>query len=133
MRSPRFPLHVHAAALALILLGAADAWAQPQLGNLLPNPRLNTVSPPGGKVGTTFEVTFTGTDLDVPEALLFSHPGIKATAVESETPKETPKGKGDKTKPAPQVAKFTVAIAPDVPVGNHDVRLVGKYGISNAR
>src|SRR5271168_770580 len=60
---------------AVILVWAAEAQAQPQLGNQLPNPRLNTVYPPGGKIGTTFDVTFTGTDLDLPQALLFSHPG----------------------------------------------------------
>jgi hypothetical protein len=115
------------------LAWAGQAKAQPQLGNLLPNPRLNTISPAGGKAGTTFEVTFTGTDLDLPEALYFSHPGFKATAIQPEVPKEDPKVKPDPKKPAPQVAKFTVTIAADVPVGNHDVRLVAKYGISNAR
>jgi hypothetical protein len=124
--------------LALLHLGAGSALAQPQLGNQLPNPRLNSISPAGGKVGTSLEVTFTGTDLDLPEALLFSHPGITAKAIQPEPPKEDPKkdDKGkqpDMKKPAPQVAKFAVTIAANVPVGYYDVRLIGKYGISNAR
>jgi hypothetical protein len=131
--------------MAVLLVWVGDASAQPQLGNLLPNPRLSTVNPPGGKAGSTLEVTFSGTDLDLPEALLFSHPGIKATAIQPEVPKEDPKKEDPKKddpknkqpdmkqKPGPQVAKFSVTIAPDVPVGNYDVRLVGKYGISNAR
>src|ERR1700730_6949107 len=106
MRGLRFPLLLRCAALtALLLAWAGQAKAQPQLGNLLPNPRLNTISPAGGKAGTTLEVTFTGTDLDLPEALYFSHPGFKATAIQPEVPKEDPKVKPDPKKPAPQVAK----------------------------
>jgi hypothetical protein len=142
MRGLRVPLSVRCAApIVALLVWAGDVGAQPQLGNLLPNPRLTTVNPPGGKVGSSFEVTFTGTDLELPESLVFSHPGITAKAIQPEAPKEDPKAKDDpktkqpdmKDKPAPQVSKFTVTIAADVPVGNHDVRLVGKYGISNAR
>jgi hypothetical protein len=130
MRGPRFALAVCCAAVAF---AAGRASAQPQLGNQLPNPRLSTVSPAGGKAGTTFELTFTGTDLQEPEALVFSHPGIKAVAIPPEKPKEDPKVKPDPKAPPPQVSKFTVTIAADVPIGYHDVRMVAKHGISNAR
>ena len=130
-----------AAVVLLTLLGGlsvpAPASAQPQLGHLLPTPRLTVVSPPGGKAGTTVEVTFAGTDLDLPQALLFSHPGIKATAIIPPAPQPKPDPKNPKKtlppQPAPPVSKFTVVIAADVPLGNHDVRFVGKWGVSNAR
>ena len=35
--------------------------------------------------------------------------------------------------PPPQVTKFKVTIAADVPLGIHDVRLVNKWGVSNPR
>ena len=79
----------------------------------LPVPLLNSVTPMGGKIGTECEVTITGTDLDEADALHFSHPGITA-ALKSPN-------------------HFTVKIAPEVPVGNYDVRVVGKLGVSNPR
>jgi hypothetical protein len=115
---------------------AGLASAQPQLGNLLPQPRLLTITPMGAKQGTTVELSFSGTDLDLPEELLFSHPGIKAVAVIPPPPKVDPKAKPDPKKPAPgpaPVTKFTVTVANDVPLGSYDVRLVNKHGVSNPR
>ena len=63
------------ALLAACLLLTGYAHAQPMQGSNLPAPRLLTVMPSGGKIGTSVEVTFTGTDLEDPEHLLFSHPG----------------------------------------------------------
>src|SRR5262249_31152158 len=103
-----------------------SASAQPQLDNGTASPRLYTIIPGGAKVGSTVELTFTGLDTDYPEQLRFGHPGIKAEPVQ---PTETP----DPKKPAPQVTKFKVSVAPDVPVGAYDVRLVGKFGVSNPR
>ncbi|HKI36133.1 MAG TPA: hypothetical protein VKA46_30025, partial [Gemmataceae bacterium] len=67
-------------ASGLLLCGSAVAQAQLP-GSLLPNPRLSTLVPAGGKAGTVVEVTFTGTDLEDPESLLFSHPSIKAEPI----------------------------------------------------
>jgi hypothetical protein len=121
--------------LSLALLGGTvltrTADGQVQLGNQLPNARLSTLSPCGGQAGATFEVTFTGTDLDLPEALVFSHPGITAKPGEPEVVKDDPKKKGGKAEP--QVARFHVTIDKMVPVGCYDARIVGKHGISNAR
>jgi hypothetical protein len=123
---------------ALVVLGslllAGPALAQPQQGNLLPNPRLFSVTPPGGKAGSSVEVTFAGQDLEEPQALLFSHPGIKAVPV-TPPPPPPPDPKKPPTKPMapPAVTKFNVSIAPDVPPGIHDVRLVNKWGVSNPR
>jgi hypothetical protein len=79
----------------------------------LPTSLLTTVTPPGGKVGTEFEVTLAGTDLDEADALHFSHPGITA-ALKSPN-------------------RFSVKIPPQVAVGIYDVRVIGKFGVSNPR
>ena len=79
----------------------------------LPTPLLTTVTPPGGKMGTEFEITVAGTDLDEADGLHFSHPGIAAT---QKSPNH-----------------FTVKIPPQVPVGIYDMRVIGKLGVSNPR
>jgi hypothetical protein len=107
--------------------------AQPPPPSGLPSPRLAAVTPPGGKVGSTFEITFTGTDIEEPQALLFSQPGIKAEPVIPPVPAADPKKPGAKPGPRPPVTHFKVAIAPNTPSGIHDVRLVNHWGVSNAR
>ncbi len=110
--------------------GQIAVQAQPQAGSALPQPRLMTVSPPGGKVGTTVEVSFTGTDLEAPEKLLFSHAGIRAEPIEPPTPPADPQKPAP---PKPPVTRFKVTIDPSTPLGLHDVRLVNKWGVSNPR
>jgi hypothetical protein len=91
--------------------------------------------PPGGKSGTTFEVTFSGAfqgfqfnDMEDPQKLIFSHKGITAEAVPPVIPE-----KPDPKAPPPTVTKFKVTIAADVPPGTYDVRFVNKWGVSNPR
>ena len=91
----------------LLAIIALPAFAE------LPVARLDTVFPPGGKIGTEIDITATGADLEEASALHFSHPGITAAL------------KPDK--------HFAVTIAPDVPVGRYDVRIAGKSGVSNPR
>jgi hypothetical protein len=129
-----------AAAVLAGLLWTQPAVAQLINGNQLPNPRLTTITPNGGKSGSTFEVTFAGTDLEEPDGLIFSHAGIKAVPVVPPPPAEPAKGKDAKkqappmkTPAKPAVTRFNVTIAPDVPSGSYDVRLVNKWGISNPR
>jgi hypothetical protein len=130
--------------LVLTALGAICGWpgaavAQPNVGSALPKPRLFTVTPPGAQVGKVIEMTLTGTDLEEPQTLLFSVPGI---TVEPIIPPAPPAPTADPKKPAPTeppkpspppITKFKVTIPPNVPVGIHDVRLVGKWGVSNPR
>jgi hypothetical protein len=118
--------------LSSIFLFAGTVSAQPQLGNNLPSPRLMTISPLGGKVGTAVEVSWTGSDLEEPQALLFSHPNIKATPIVPPPPKPDPKDP-KKTPPPQPVTKFNVTIAADVSPGCYDVRFVNKWGVSNPR
>ena len=126
------------AGLGLLLLVYKPLPAQP-LDSALPQTRLNTIFPAGGKAGTTVEISFTGTDLDELESIRFSHPGLKGEPVFEEPKKEDPKkapSKKDEKPAAPAkktVIKFKVSIAANVPQGIHDVRLVGKWGVSNSR
>jgi hypothetical protein len=102
------------------------ATANAQLPPTLPNPRLNWLFPAGGQAGTTFQVTVTGDDLDDANKLLFSHSGITATL------KTTDPGLGQ-TGPQPAYGAFQVKIAPDVPPGVYELRVLGKFGLSNPR
>lgn len=99
--------------LALLLSGSAHAG--------LSGPQLYSVFPPGGKQGTTVEVEFFGLHLEEPSGLFFSHPKITAELL--------PVDEKDKNRPR----RFKVTIPPDVPVGDYDVRLICKLGISNVR
>lgn len=112
-----------ALALAAAWFWPAIATAQVINGNQLPNPRLATLTPLGGKAGATVNITVGGSDLEQPDALLFSHPGIKAMPIIPPAPPPPP----------PLINQFKVAIAPDVPLGLYDVRLVNKWGVSNPR
>lgn len=119
--------------LALLVLLNAGMAAQAQApDSALPSPRLLTLVPSGAKIGTTVEVTFSGVDLEEPEKLVFSHPGIKAEPIVPPAPAVDPK-KPMPAAPKPPITKFKVNVAPDVPLGNHDCRLVNKWGISNPR
>jgi hypothetical protein len=134
------PIPAAVLALGAALLLGQTAHAQPQLGSALPTPRLMIVSPPGGKAGSAVDVTVTGTDLDEPEGLLFSHPGLKAEVVKApdpppvdpKKPRQKPR-RGMANPGLPTVARFKVTIPPDAPAGIHDLRLVNKWGVSNPR
>lgn len=110
--------------LALVMLyltGAASA--QP-----FPRPRLDAVTPAGARVGTTVEVSLAGAELDEPSSLYFSDRRIKAERLSAPPPPT------DKTKPPPSAPlRFKVTVPTDAPIGIHDVRFIGKWGISNPR
>ena len=92
-----------------------------------PITRLHAVMPAGGQTGTDVDVVVTsGTHLQGLQKMVFSHPGItaKAKVIKAETKWPIPK-RLDKT--------YTVSIAEDVPLGAHDVWVIGTHGISNAR
>ncbi len=112
---------------------AEVALAQRLPGPSLPTPQLFVVTPNGGKVGTTFEVTFTGPDLEEPQSLLFSQPGIKAEPIVPPAPPVDAKKPPAKPAAKPPITKFKVTIPANTPLGIHDVRLVNKWGISNPR
>lgn len=112
---------------------SASAHAQIANGNQWPKPRLTNLSPCGGKAGTSVETTFVGAEVDTPQSLWFSHPGIKGTPVIPPPPMPDPKVKDPPKKDPPPITKFNVTIAADVPPGFYDVRIVSKNGVSNPR
>jgi hypothetical protein len=91
----------------------------------LPEIQLQAVFPPGGKAGTTVDLSLNGNDLDEATKLLFTHPGILAEAKMSAASEFQPA--------RPISGQFTVKIAQDVPPGVYEVRVAGKYGVSNPR
>src|SRR5438309_5686966 len=88
--------------LLMVLVGQGSLLAQ------LPLARLLTVFPPGGKVGSQFEVLLTGADLDEANQLHFSHTGITA------------KQKLAETNGLPEPNKFFVTIATNVQPGVYE-------------
>src|SRR5438067_828435 len=82
---------LRAGSIFVLLFCTGQAKAQIANGNSWPKPRLSVLTPAGGKVGATFEVAFTGTDLDEPQGLYFSHPGITALPVLPPLPAAGPK------------------------------------------
>lgn len=104
---------------------AADAPVCAQL----PQARLYSIFPCGGKAGTTVELSLTGSaDLDGivqdgAERLLFDHPGITAVPMTQKL--------GGRTKAVPNVFKCT--IRPEVPSGIYEVYAGGRFGLSNPR
>ncbi len=121
-------------ALVALLTCVAVATAQP--ANVLPAPRLHVISPLGAKAGSTVEVTFTGFDLEDSTGLYFATPGFNAEIIVPPEPKPDPKAK-EPPKPKPKgpviSVKYKVTVPANAPLGNHDVRLVSKLGVSNPR
>jgi hypothetical protein len=95
------------AALLFCVLVTAPARAD------LPTVRFDRLTPLGAAAGTTVDVEIAGADLEGAQSLLFDHPGLKATFVKER--------------------RFRLSIAADVPPGTYDVRLVGRFGVSNPR
>jgi hypothetical protein len=79
----------------------------------LPAVRFDRLTPLGGATGSTVDLEIVGADLEGVESLIFDHPGLKATLVKER--------------------RFRLSIADDVPPGTYDVRLVGRFGVSNPR
>ena len=94
----------------IVLIGLATA-AHAEL----PSIRFDRIAPLGATVGSTIEVEIAGAEIDDVKTLWFDHPGLSAEPVK------------DKER------WFHVSIAADVPQGTYDVRLVGRWGISNPR
>lgn len=92
---------------AAFLLASASAFAD------LPSLRFDRLAPVGGSAGTTIDVEILGADIDDVKTLHFDHPGLSAEHVKDR--------------------KFSIKVAADVPAGTYDVRLVGRWGISNPR
>jgi hypothetical protein len=86
---------------------ASSAFAQATF----PSPVLTSLSPLGGKPNSTVELSLRGTDLDGPVAVLI----------------------GDHSITIKDASKASVALPGDLAVGAHDLRFIGRYGVSNPR
>ncbi|MGV3772514.1 MAG: hypothetical protein ACO1QB_06395, partial [Verrucomicrobiales bacterium] len=106
-----------------LLCGVAlSFWAATSLLRAeLPLARLNLLSPAGGQVGSVVVVTLQGTDLDDAKQLIFSDPKIIGLLKLQEGTTNVEPG------------KFVVSIPADVEPGYKDVRMAGRFGISNPR
>jgi hypothetical protein len=96
--------------LSLSLVCAASAFAA--------YPEFSSTKPNGCQRGTDVKLTVTGSRLADFESLIFFSPGFTQKSVE-----KVEAGKVD----------LTISIAPDVPAGNHSMRIRTKSGISHAR
>ncbi|MBN9121830.1 MAG: pre-peptidase C-terminal domain-containing protein [Planctomycetes bacterium] len=89
-------------------------------------PQLLGVFPPGARAGETVELTFSGHGFDGGEKLLFSAKGFSAEQVGSATATKAQQGQPT------SAVKFKLTVPKDA-TGTHDVRVVGKNGLSNPR
>jgi len=81
-------------------------------------PTFTTTAPNGGQRGTEVKLTVTGTQLADFESMIFFSPGFTQKSVD---------------KVEPNKVQLTIGIAPDVPPGNHLMRIRTKSGMSHAR
>lgn len=106
MRDFRLPLTV---LLGLLAVTTTARAASPSLG---------AVRPTGGQRGTELEINLTGARLADAKEILFFQPGITTTKLQVVSDAHV---------------KATVRIAPDAPLGIHDIRLRTATGISELR
>lgn len=99
------------------LMLTVGVWGQATF----PSPVLTGIAPLGGQRGTGVELSLKGTHLDGPISLLFS----PELAVQTK-PKLDGKGQ-------PVVNQLVLAIPAEATPGVYEVRVVGRYGVSNPR
>lgn len=104
-----------------VLLALAAVPAGLAAGQL-PSPRLSGLAPSGGRPGETLKIVTRGDDLDEPQAILFSHPGITGSLEAPDVPAWN----------RPPESPFRVTIAPGVPPGRYEARVSGRFGLSTA-
>lgn len=80
-----------------------------------PSIRFDRLYPLGIAAGDSVEVDVAGSELEGLQALRFDHPGLSAEAV------------------AGKEKRFKITASADVPAGTYDVRLVGRFGVSNSK
>ena len=102
----------------VVLALSCFAAFQPCAHAQLPVPQLKWIFPLGAKAGASAEVELGGNNLENTTKLYFSHAGITAQLLTESKDKKP---------------RFKISVAANVPVGDYDVRSIGKFGISNPR
>lgn len=100
-------------ALLFPLLIASMAWTT--VSAELPSIRFDRITPLGGTAGTSIEVEIAGADIEEVDSIVFDQAGLSAVPVK------------DKER------VFKITIGSDVQQGTYDVRLSGRWGVSNPR
>lgn len=111
--------------ISFFIMGMAQAQVQPEL---------TAVFPQGGQQGHPVDVTLKGKNVGTATALWFSGSGITAEIQEKTGEAAVFFNGAGVTGHIPNDASLTatVTIAPDVPLGIQQVRIVTPYGVSNA-
>ena len=110
--------HRHSLSIALMLaLQAGHLFAQATY----PTPVLTSLSPLGGKPGSTVDFSFKGADIDGAKSILLS--SAQAGASYEIPIVQLPEKKG----------ALSAKLPADVKSDLYDIRLVGRYGVSNPR
>lgn len=99
--------------LLIVIMGATCLACPPFTIAELPAIRFDRIQPLGLSAGETLEFEVQGRDTEDVQALRFDHAGLTAELV----------------KPG----RFKIVAQAGVPAGTYEVRMVGKYGISNPR
>jgi hypothetical protein len=95
--------------LSIALLAVASAQAE------VPSLRLDRLSSLGLSAGGSVEVEVVGNDLEGLQSLRFDQPGLAAEPISGKE------------------RWFKITATGDVPTGTYDVRLVGRFGVSNSK
>jgi len=106
----------------LLLIGMLPLTAHAQL----PTADLRQLRPFSAPAGKKVEVSIIGSNLDNASEIRFSHPGITAKPVMLPADEFH-------SEPRTQSSRFQVSVAPDVPPGIYEARVVSYFGLSTAR
>ena len=106
----------------LLLIGMLPLTAHAQL----PTADLRQLRPFSAPAGKKVEVSIIGSNLDNASEIRFSHPGITAKPVMLAADEFH-------SEPRTQSSRFQVSVAPDVPPGIYEARVVSYFGLSTAR
>ena len=128
--------------LAVIILGLfqGDSLAERQLARTAAEPELLSVSPLGGRQGTSFEVEVRGRALQGVSAAWFQCNDLKAVVRTVEEFEQEPMAKGSKGKTSGSThdslqgyrAVLDIEVDRDAAIGLHAFRLITPRGASNA-
>lgn len=109
MPRPNFQFSILSSPFAILLALVVPAFPQATF----PSPTLTSISPLGGRPGTSVDLTFRGTDLDGPLAVLLGSHKLPAKSIKTNV--------------------LSVSLPAELKPGQYDIRFVGSYGVSNPR